>query len=131
MTILYQINARNAENNMKRTPRSVKKSCDRLFSQIIRSLGFCVRCGSKQNLQCCHIYSRKYNSVRFDEQNAVCLCARCHRWGHDNPTDFTKWLETFINLDRLREKRNKIVKYKLDDWLQLEAVLKQKVEAIV
>ena len=115
----------------KRTPKSVKKSCDKLFSQLIRSQGFCTRCGSKQNLHTAHIFSRKFNSVRFDEMNALCLCARCHRFAHDEPTEYTKWLETFINLDKLREKKNRIVKYKLHGWLSLEATLKEKVKQII
>ena len=116
----------------KRTPRSVKDSCDKLFSKIIRSQGFCTRCGEKKYelLQPAHIYSRKFNSVRFDEDNTLCLCSGCHFWAHANPTEFTKWLETFINLDKLKEKKNQVVHYKLHNWLDLETKLKEKLNDI-
>lgn len=113
----------------KRTPRSIKKSCDKVFSILIRSRGRCERCGSRDNLQTAHIYSRKFGSVRFDEDNAVCLCARCHRWGHDNPVDFTRWLDEYLptgHMIKLLAKKNQIVKRKLADWLELEEELKQK-----
>lgn len=112
----------------KRTPQSVKASCDKLFSQLVRSRGMCQRCGETRYelLQTAHIYSRKFNSVRFDEDNAICLCARCHRWGHDNPTEFTDWLSSFVNLDALKVKKNVVSKMKLYNWLELEETLKYK-----
>lgn len=113
----------------RRTPKSVKKSCDRLFSLIVRSQGFCTRCGSTQNLQAAHIYSRKFNSVRFDENNALCLCASCHRWQHDCPSENIKWLETFVDLDKLKLKKNTVIdKKKLHDWIELEEALKKKLK---
>lgn len=110
----------------RRTPRSVKRSCDKLFSELIRSRGRCERCGSKNYLQCAHIYSRKFGSVRFDEENALCLCAKCHRWGHDNPLEFARFVEKKRVYDRLVKKKNKIVKRKLADWLELEQEIKAK-----
>jgi len=111
----------------KRTPRSVKRSCDKLFSEIVRSAGLCARCGESEYrlLQCAHIYSRKFNSVRFDEANAVCLCARCHRWGHDNPPEFIDWVEHLVDLKTLRVKKNRVSKMKLHDWLELEEELNE------
>jgi len=110
-----------------RTPKSVKASCDKLFSKLIRSKNQCERCGNPiyEQLHCAHIYSRKFGSVRFDENNAKCLCAKCHRWAHDNPTEFTKWLSRTVDLDKLMLKKNKVVKRKLADWLTLEEELKR------
>lgn len=113
----------------KRTPKSVKASCDRLFSKLIRSRAKCERCGrsSGVQLQCAHIYSRKFGSVRFDPLNARCLCASCHRWGHDNPVDFGEWVQETMNihdLNLLSQHRNTPVKRKLADWLILESELK-------
>lgn len=66
---------------------------DKLFSEIVRSIGQCEKCGSKTNLQCAHIYSRRYRNTRWDSLNALCLCAGCHFWAHQNPLDFAKFVE--------------------------------------
>ena len=112
----------------KRTPRSVKAACDKLFSLIIRSKGSCERCSMTDysQLHCAHIYSRKFGSVRFDEDNALCLCARCHRWGHDNPTEFADFVNEKKNTSSLKIIKELLTKRKLADWLELESELKQK-----
>ena len=41
--------------------------------------------------QWCHIKSaRRYHS-RWLMFNALCGCAHCHRWAHDNPVEFGEW----------------------------------------
>jgi len=115
----------------KRTPKSVKASCDKIFSKIIRSKGACERCGGVDNLQCAHIYSRKFGSVRFDEDNALCLCAKCHRWGHDHPLEFADFAHEIketepMKVQKLKWRKEQIVKRKMADWLELEEELKQK-----
>ena len=59
---------------LKRTP------ADAAFSEAIRELYHheCQNCGSVENLQCCHILTRKFGSTRTDPNNAVCLCGTCH-----------------------------------------------------
>lgn len=113
-----------------RTPRSVKRSCDKLFSEIVRGRGKCEKCGESKYelLHTAHIYSRKFGSVRYDQDNAVCLCAKCHRWAHDMPIEFTYWLDKFVDLDDLQLRKNLIVKRKLADWLELEEELKEKLK---
>lgn len=61
---------------------------DKLFSLIVRSKGQCAAhapiasdpfgTGCTQGLQCAHIVSRSYRSVRWSEDNAMPLCARAH-----------------------------------------------------
>jgi len=57
---------------------------DKLFSELKRgSRTNCQRCGKQadpKGLHCCHIFSRKYYSTRFDPENAVVLCFSCHSW---------------------------------------------------
>lgn len=65
---------------------------DKLASIKVRSLGKCEKCGSKDNLQCCHIHSRIGRSTRWDLRNLLCLCASCHRLAHIHPTAFVNWL---------------------------------------
>lgn len=118
-----------AKRDKRRTPRSVKANCDRLFSKLIRSKGKCERCSGTDNLQCAHIYSRKFGSVRFDEDNALCLCAGCHRWGHDNPLGFAALVNNVKGSDGvslIAWKKEQLVKRKLADWITLEAELKAK-----
>ena len=74
------------------TKKSAKAHCDRLFSEMVRSLGYCEKCGSTQYLNCCHIISRKYGVTRTDFHNVYCLCARCHRYFHDYPRDFSHFI---------------------------------------
>lgn len=69
----------------KPTRTSQKNKADRLFSIIVRSRNHCeaagwdsVRCGGP--LQTAHIVRRMYLSVRWDEDNAFCLCAAHHSY---------------------------------------------------
>lgn len=96
---------------MSKTQSISKKKADVLFSQIIRSIGKCEFCGRSAGvqLQAAHIISRKFGNTRTDFQNVLCLCASCHRKGHDNPLDFalhvTRWAtDNNINLDTVRNR---------------------------
>jgi hypothetical protein len=52
---------------------------DAKFSVWIRERDkCCVVCGSRQNLQCSHYWSRGISLTRFDPENADTLCAKCH-----------------------------------------------------
>lgn len=87
----------------KRTQKSLKKEADDLASKITRSYGKCEKCGSTLWLQAAHIYSRRFNATRHDLSNLLCLCASCHRWGHDKPLDFARWVESYIGGDIVNE----------------------------
>lgn len=78
-------------NRQRKTSRGkMGRLADKLFSLIVRHPGKCVyhaaptvdsgaeACGG--SLQCAHIVSRIYRSVRWDEQNAMPLCAGAHRY---------------------------------------------------
>lgn len=72
---------------------AAKNKCDRLFSQLVRSVGYCEKCGRSEDvqLQCAHWISRRYVHTRTDPDNAFCLCAACHRWFTDHPTEWGRW----------------------------------------
>ena len=93
----------------KKSPKALKKKCDVLWSKIIRSKGYCEKCGKSENLQAAHIFSRTYSQTRHDLDNGICLCSACHiGWSHACPTEFTKWLEEYRGkelLERLSKKR--------------------------
>jgi len=42
-------------------------------------------------LQWCHVFSRRYHSVRWDPDNSLALCSGCHLWQHQNPTLASEW----------------------------------------
>ena len=64
--------------------RLVKK-LDKVFSQYIRFRDQrCVTCGSRENLQCGHLFSRTAYSTRWHPRNAFCQCSSCNlRHEHD------------------------------------------------
>lgn len=75
-----------------------QKDADRLFSLLIRHRGVCqakgkdsVSCGG--NLQCAHIVGRANGVLRYDENNALCLCAGHHNWYTYHPFE---WFTVFI-----------------------------------
>ncbi len=72
---------------------------DRLFSLYIRYRDnwTCQWCwkydppqlGDPSGLQNSHFFGRGMESVRFDEENCVTLCAACHQyWGSTNREDY-------------------------------------------
>jgi len=75
--------------------KKLKLKADKLFSQYIRSLGKCEWCGRRNGvqLQCAHIFSRRFLVTRWLDLNAMCLCAGCHRKAHDNPIEFTEFVK--------------------------------------
>lgn len=76
------------------TRSSQRKAADRAFSLYIRRRdGKCRICGDIANLQCAHLWSRRYHAIRFDPCNAIALCRGCHvRYTH-NPALWTQWCE--------------------------------------
>jgi hypothetical protein len=72
-------------------------AADRLFSQYIREKAGqrCERCGADGRmvqLECSHFIGRRVEAVRFDEDNADCLCRTCHAHFEDRKkTDYQSW----------------------------------------
>ena len=77
--------------------RGAKAKADALFSQVIRRLGYCEaenyggrRCST--TLQTAHIITRGRSATRTDTRNAFCLCFAHHRWFHDYPREFSRFI---------------------------------------
>ena len=122
---------------MSKPTKPLKTKADALFGRLIRSRGACQRCGrtsSEVQLQCAHIVSRRFTATRWDENNALCLCAGCHRWGHDNPIEFTKFVTDLLGDEIvegvLEQARNYTGTIKRVDYEELIAGLKEKVAAL-
>ena len=103
----------------KPTKSSLKRRLDKICSEIVRARGKCERCGKKDStLQCCHIFSRKFNNTRHSLDNLLCLCASCHFWSHSCPTLFTEFVFKKIGEDKynlLKEAHNLIYKPTIED----------------
>jgi len=74
-----------------------RKPWDVTFSKIICSAGSCEaegyggrRCSNQ--LQAAHIVTRGRSATRTDTRNAFCLCFAHHRWFHDYPREFSKFI---------------------------------------
>lgn len=79
------------------TRKQAIKMLDSLASQIVRGRGKCERCGSTNNLATAHIHSRTHFNTRWDLQNLLCLCYRCHiHWAHKNPIEFNDWVKDYL-----------------------------------
>lgn len=72
-----------------------------------------------------HVFSREYKSVRYDPQNGVWLCNKCHRLAEQHRILF---IYTMIGKrgrvwwEELTERRNKIVKFNnsfREDWKKI------------
>lgn len=77
--------------------KGVKNKADKLFSEVIRSVGYCeadgwddIKCSAQ--LQCMHIISRKFNATRCDLRNAFSGCAAHHRYFTDHPRQFSRFI---------------------------------------
>jgi hypothetical protein len=90
---------RRARRARKGSRAALGREADRLWSLIVRGVGRCEACGSKERLQAAHGFSRRYRATRWDLRNGVCLCAGCHvRYTHD-PLGWEDWLKFWLSRD--------------------------------
>jgi len=104
------------------------KICDRLFAELVKKRANyqCERCMSFKVPQCSHIIPRTVFSLRFDTQNGVCLCKRCHLyWWHKNPMAAMEWIKTIRDIDYLESRRHSQSK---NDYKLIEIMLRQELK---
>jgi len=93
------------------------KRADTAFGKVVRSVGFCESDREKHSaqLQCAHIISRSYKSIRTDRRNALCLCQGCHMYYTNYPLEFEDWIDdTYPGLRA--DLRQKALLYEKVDW---------------
>ena len=81
---------------------------DRLFSLRVRARGECqlaplfptITCNG--GLQCCHVVSRRYKAVRWDERNALAGCAAHHLYGTHHPLEWQEAMERTVPYASIR-----------------------------
>lgn len=93
---------------------------DKEISLQVRSYGQCQKCSKDdyKKLQCCHIFSRAYRSVRWDRINLLCLCSGCHMWSHRNPILFTEFVQEHLGKENYEELKLRAVPRK--NWKESE-----------
>lgn len=94
-----------------RTPTSkLIKKADLLFSELIHQRGKCERCSKTTGLQTAHIIPRTNKHLRWNPDNALLLCIKCHLyWWHRNPLEAMEWFKLYFPIQYaflMREKNH-------------------------
>ena len=115
---------------MKTPKRStLNNRLDKLFGQVVRKKRYCQRCGRHDNtLQTAHIFSRAYKSVRWEQDNAFCLCAGCHFWVHKNPILFAEFVLKLYGkakYEALKRKAKRVKKWQISELQTLVKKMQQ------
>ena len=82
-------------------------------------------CGNKGYLTISHFYGRRKESVRFDDDNCLVLCRKCHLYLENNKGEYTR-----IMMQKLGEKRFNVLTVrantikKRDDFMD-EIIIKE------
>jgi len=94
---------------------------DALFSDLVRERNgwICEHCGKDYayepiNCHAAHIIGRRITRLRHDPRNALCLCATCHHYFTDRPTEWTVFVRKKIGdgvMDELQQLSNKVCKF--------------------
>lgn len=114
--------------------KGAKSKCDKLFSEIIRSIGECEAAGyapgaCSNQLQCMHIISRRFSNTRTDLRNAFSGCAAHHRYYTDQPREFSRfitqtWAQEYYK--HIYRKSQEVGKVNWDDeYIRLKDIKKQ------
>jgi len=84
----------------------LEERCDNLWAQIITKRGSCEKCGTSQNLQASHIFSKRKKSTRWNPENGFCLCLNHHLfWWHREPIEAFLWAEEMLGTEKIEELR--------------------------
>jgi hypothetical protein len=73
-----------------------RRACDVAFSFWVRSIGVCEAAGEgngcKGSLQCAHILTRGYSTIRWDARNALSLCQAHHMYWTHRPLEWQSFI---------------------------------------
>lgn len=118
------INRGKKTSKRRKSRLALRKECDRRFALAIkqRDNWQCVICGRTTGVQCAHIISRRYGSVRFLLGNAVTLCAQHHMFYTHRPLEWDEWVIARIGLAGYNEL--KILARAGTPWIDYEQILK-------
>lgn len=96
---------------------------------LARDRNRCVRCGSEDELEWAHIITRGMGGgnryIRWEPDNAVTLCHRCHHWLTHDPLKFRKFIAATYGPDRWDElKLMQAVRERQGHSVDVEAVIR-------
>jgi hypothetical protein len=88
---------------------TMRNKCDNLLTPIVKKLHpACLLCGAPTEVAHHHIHKSKSNRLRYELDNLINLCGRCHVRLHVNDESYwaskivaRKGISWFHNLDRL------------------------------
>lgn len=92
------------------------KKLDKLAGDLVRGRGKCERCGRTDRLQWAHIVSRRAKRIRWDLDNAFCLCQNCHFMFTNNPEKWPLFVDQLLGEGKYMElhRRANDFSYKVD-----------------
>ena len=112
--------------------RPIERRCEKLSRELNKLLhnNRCERCGKSGDvykLDWSHVISREVKCLKYDPDNWMLLCFQCHKWWHDWPTRSAEWFENKYpgRKKRLHDKENKKKTIHAEDYLKIEAQLKE------
>ena len=97
-------------------PKYTQAEADRLFSLLIRQAGKCLACGSTYHLQCAHIISRTYKAVRYNPDNAICLCQKHHFYWTYHYIEFEEFIDKWFGKEHRQNLRKLALNYQKPNY---------------
>ena len=114
--------------------KQLAKDCLDLWSKCVRARdGKCQICGDDNRLSAHHIRSVTHNTTKYDLENGLCLCWKCHsqqKWHHER---FQDMVIDIIGDDKYRELKRKslcVVDYSTADLEDLKEDLTKRLARI-
>jgi len=95
MTLLSLLKPKRVKTSRK---ASLKKSLDAIISRKVRDRdgNHCKKCGRTPCYHH-HIFGKAaHPSTRWEIDNGVSVCFRCHRDAHASPEDFRRWVISWM-----------------------------------
>lgn len=87
-----------AKKRKRAARQNYMAQCDKLFGRLIRKHGRCIVEGcDKTSIQCAHIISRSYLTLRCDFDNAVPLCSSHHTFWTHRPLEWEEWCNEHLD----------------------------------
>lgn len=120
---------------MKKPSRKtlIRKLDAKVRELVLARTPYCVTCGSRENLQPGHFFSRTHYSIRWSLDNVWTQCRNCNLKHEQNSWPYTKWMiETFGQgkVDELNALHNTITHFKSSDLEEMLLAFSPKKEEV-
>ena len=101
---------------------------DRICSDITRMSKYCKRCATTIGIESVHIFTRENISTRWDLDNIIPLCRKCHSWAHKNINNFHVYIQRIYGKNKWENlvlRSNKIAKFTIEDLNNIKLCLQK------